>query len=140
MITVGTDPTHPGPTHPGPSGPTNPPPPPRVETCPKCGREWHPWPLVRPALCSPKRWAHCVRPLVAGFNLRLSATQVEALAYFAGERHPSVIAIRITGKAGGKPKETTYRMLVRAGLLEPVDAFPFHRTTEAGRRLIGGAR
>ncbi len=30
MITADTDPTHPGPTHPGPSGPTNPPPPPRL--------------------------------------------------------------------------------------------------------------
>lgn len=30
--------------------------------CEKCGREAKPWPLDRPPRCSPKRWAHCIRP------------------------------------------------------------------------------
>lgn len=30
--------------------------------CPVCGRELRPWPLDRPAVCSPKSWAYCIRP------------------------------------------------------------------------------
>lgn len=36
-----------------------------VQVCPKCGREVHPWPLARPAVCSPADWAHCIRPDVS---------------------------------------------------------------------------
>jgi hypothetical protein len=33
-------------------------------TCPKCGREWHPWPIKRPNLCAPKEWVNCIRPFL----------------------------------------------------------------------------
>ena len=34
-----------------------------IYVCLRCGREQRPWPAVdRPARCSPKNWAHCIRP------------------------------------------------------------------------------
>jgi hypothetical protein len=30
--------------------------------CSRCGREAKPWPTDRPNRCSPKDWAHCIRP------------------------------------------------------------------------------
>jgi hypothetical protein len=30
--------------------------------CHRCGREAKPWPVDRPTRCSPKGWAHCIRP------------------------------------------------------------------------------
>jgi len=29
--------------------------------CPKCKRDLHPWPVVRPAACAPDYWVNCIR-------------------------------------------------------------------------------
>lgn len=34
-----------------------------VLRCKRCGRECHPWPLKRSAICAPKNWANCIAPI-----------------------------------------------------------------------------
>ena len=55
-------------------------------------------------------------------------SQAALLDYFATGRPNNV-----------RTPRTTYDVCVREGWLEPVDAFPFHRITDAGRAALAAA-
>lgn len=54
--------------------------------------------------------------------------QAQLIAYFDGGQPPT----RRTTKA-------TYELCEQQGWIERTDAYPFHRTTEAGRQVLAGA-
>jgi hypothetical protein len=72
---------------------------------------------------------------------RLSPTQAETLAYFAGPHQHQLWRAqhdmpRDDMPRGGSGGQTTRRVLIRLGLLEATDTWPYHQATDAGRQLI----
>lgn len=59
-------------------------------------------------------------------SIKPSESQAEAIRYFATGEQSSV-----------RVNQATYRVCRERGWIEPIDEFPFHRTTVLGRAAIG---
>lgn len=71
--------------------------------------------------------------------VKLSPTQFAALLYFIEDGHVRSAARRVFAERlsqAGKVKPASYAKLIRLGLIEATDVFPYHTVTLAGKHYL----